>query len=812
MDFLLYFLQTNPFVPYLGVALVLLVGYQQLAKRAKIRLPGISLDPQDLLSKVLGSRYAEARRERQASRYRGAGQYLAAGKLYEEGEQLEEAVETYEEGGEYYAAASILEKQGNHERAAELYLKAGDHKKAAQILTNAGKPANAAALFLEKGNTLEAARLFGLANAWDKAADLYLKGGYPLRAAEGFEKVGEFIKAAECYERHFMENVSYSTTYSSTAVPTADQKSALLAGRLYQKAGDLPRALQILQKGQYFKAAGEVCLGLGQFSKAAELFLRSGEPSAAAEAYDRAGDPVQAATLRGEVALKEERVPDAAAFFQQGQDYLRAAELYESVDLLAEAAAAYEAGESYAAAGNVYVRAGLKDRAAASYERAREYETAAKLYEEVGQHGKAIELFERAGFTFMSGEAAAKGGDREKAFSLLQRVAPSDEHYGAATVLLARLFLEGGKPSLAIERLQKGLAGQALSAANVDLHYWLGVALETAGRNDEALAVYRRVLSEDVTHRDVEKRAARLEAGGAGPVPALALLAAEAARPAPPPPSAPSAAAGRPSPAPPPAVAAAPANGPAAAAGRPQRFTLKEEIGRGPLGVVYRGEDRDGRNVAVRALPAELLRAPGVLGALAGDLKSAAQVSHPNIVKVLGFVELDGQRCVVSEFVAGRNFGEALRTGHKMTVQQVHGLGRVLAQVLSFVHGRGLVHGSIQPSNIMVTSGVIKVADLGLGRMAHGLTGTRTYQLGSDGFDAAGDLYALAAVLYHLLTGVHPSSQPQGVALPLPSTLAAGVSEALDKLLLRCLHPRRELRLGSADQVLQELKGMVRLV
>ena len=54
-----------------------------------------------------------------------------------------------------------------------------------------------------------------------------------------------------------------------------------------------------------------------------------------------------------------------------------------------------------------------------------------------------------------------------------------------------------------------------------------------------------------------------------------------------------------------------------------------------------------------------------------------------------------------------------------MSFQQVHGLGRVLAQTLSVVHGKGLVHGSIQPSNIMVASGVIKVADLGLGRLAH---------------------------------------------------------------------------------------------
>ena len=69
----------------------------------------------------------------------------------------------------------------------------------------------------------------------------------------------------------------------------------------------------------------------------------------------------------------------------------------------------------------------------------------------------------------------------------------------------------------------------------------------------------------------------------------------------------------------------------------------------------------------------------------------------------------------------------------------------------------------------------------------------------------------MAAVMYHLLTGVHPRSQAQGAALPLPSTLATGVPEAFDKLLLRCLHPRRELRFASAGAILDELKQMVKI-
>jgi serine/threonine-protein kinase len=228
--------------------------------------------------------------------------------------------------------------------------------------------------------------------------------------------------------------------------------------------------------------------------------------------------------------------------------------------------------------------------------------------------------------------------------------------------------------------------------------------------------------------------------------------------------------------------------------------------------VVYRAEDsRDGRSVALRILPAEALRGEGVQGALVADLKAASQLSHPNLVKVLGFVDMGGERGVVTELVAGRNFAEALKAGHKMAFQQAHSLGRVLAQALSFLHGKALVHGTLQPSNVMVAQGVVKLADLGLGRLAFPLAPAQSYRAPENKLDVAGDLYALAAILYHLLTGVNPRSQPQGPALPLPSRLAAGVPEAFDKLLVRCLHPNPELRLATADEMLAELKDMVRI-
>jgi tetratricopeptide (TPR) repeat protein len=793
----------SPYVPWILGVVAVVVAYRFLADRVRIRVPGVSITREDVLSKVLGSGFSAKKLAREVARLKKQANYLAAGKLLEDAGRLAEAAETYLEGQEHWAAATTYERLGRAERAAELYLQAGDHKKGAALFTSAGKPARAAALFLEKGNNLEAARLYALAGQWGTAAELYEKSGYPLRAAEAWEKDGKPLKAAENYEKHFMENVSFSTTYSSTAA-APDTKSAAQAGRLYEKAGQLERAVAAYSKGGYHREAAEALMRLGQPAKAAELFLRAEDHEKAAIAFEQAGDPVRAATLRGEQAFKSDRHAEAAAWFVKGRDYLRAAELYESVGMMPEAAAAYEEGESWAAAGGVYLRAGLDERAAAAYEKAGEFETAASIYQKLGDVTRAAELYGRAGQSFRSGEALALAGEREKAIALLQRVPPGDENHRAATELLARLFIETGRPALAMERVKKAVGAEPVSASNLDLYYWMALAHEAAGERDEAIALFKEMQAEDLQYRDVNERVARLGRGEAPAVPpALPLASAPAASA----PAAPAAAAPRPAPGPASAPAPPPAHG-----ARVPRFVPREEIGRGPLGVVWRGEDAgDGRGVAMRMLPKALFATPGLLAAVAADLKAAFGLSHPNLVKVIAFMDWKGERCLVTELVAGRNFAEAIASGRRLGFQQVHALGRIVAQVLGFIHEKGLVHGSIQPSNVMVVSGVIKLADLGLGRIARTVRSSPSYHSAEGGLTVSDDLYALSAVMYHLLTGTHPQSQPQGVGLPLPSRLAPGVPEAMDKLLLRGLHPRPELRPASAEDLLRELREMVRI-
>jgi tetratricopeptide (TPR) repeat protein len=448
----------------------------------------------------------------------------------------------------------------------------------------------------------------------------------------------------------------------------------------------------------------------------------------------------------------------------------------------------------------------MPERAAQAYERAGEFETAARLFEEAGNRPRAIALYEKAGQTFKSGEAAAQAGDRDRAIALLQQVAPEDESYAAATALLGQLFVESGRPGLAIERLQKAIGGEPVSPATLDLYYWLAAAHEKDAPL-EAIALYKRIQAERLHYREAGARLAALEAAQAGDGSRRKgdRRKAEAPPPAavaPPPP---------PAVEPPPPAPAVVAPPPAPPRGGAQpRFIPREEVGRGPLGVVFRAEDTlDGRNVALRVLPESLLAADAA--AVAADLRAASGVSHPNGVKVLALVDHEGAHAVVTEYVAGRTFAEVIRKGNRTTPQQAHSIGSVLAQYLTVVHGQGLVHGSIQPSNIMVAGTVVKVADLGLGRLAHALPPGLDYRAPERNLDPPGDLYALAAVLFHLITGAHPRTLPQGAAMPLPSSFAPGLPETMDRLLVRALHPRAALRFPSADALLTDLKAMVRL-
>ncbi len=433
------------------------------------------------------------------------------------------------------------------------------------------------------------------------------------------------------------------------------------------------------------------------------------------------------------------------------------------------------------------MQAGLVDRAAATFERGRQFARAAELREELGELERAAALYEQAEDPFRAGRAAALAGDARRAIALLQRVEPGEAGYDEATERLAELFVTSGLPRLAVERVQLALGGRAPSAGDVGLHYWLAAAREALGDLSGAHELYQKILALDFSYRDVAARAARS-------APARAASAPPTAQPAP---------------ADPAERDQAPVERGPSPSSEAARFTLREVIGRGRLGPLHRAEERDGRAVALR-----VLSPPGVsdlvLRGLLGDIAAAQRLSHPNLVKVIALVEIDGRPCVASELVRGTNLADFMRSRERMSVKRCHALGRALALALSYVHGQKLLHGGVRPSSVFVVSGIVKLADLGLGALSRVALPADAYRAPEDRFDVAGDVYALGATLYHLLTGCVPPRSASLPALPpTPSDLVAGVPRSFDRLLLRALDPRPEARFESAKEVIQALDAMV---
>ncbi|MFD5462249.1 protein kinase [Kitasatospora sp. NPDC127059] len=206
------------------------------------------------------------------------------------------------------------------------------------------------------------------------------------------------------------------------------------------------------------------------------------------------------------------------------------------------------------------------------------------------------------------------------------------------------------------------------------------------------------------------------------------------------------------------------------------RYELREKLGQGGFGVVWRAQDtRMRRPVAVK-----------VIGHHGGDQAKAAlrfvreacaagNLSHPHIVTVhdLGQSELADRQVtfLVMELLTGRTLTEVLRTGLPEPALSLR-WGREICGALAAAHDAGMVHRDIKPDNVMITdAGHLKVLDFGIAQLdtgAGGLTTTGTI-VGSPAYmaperwtggrvDGRADLYALGCVLVELFTGARPFS------------------------------------------------------
>ena len=268
------------------------------------------------------------------------------------------------------------------------------------------------------------------------------------------------------------------------------------------------------------------------------------------------------------------------------------------------------------------------------------------------------------------------------------------------------------------------------------------------------------------------------------------------------------------------------------------RYQIRGRIGRGTMGIVYRGYDPVlAREIALKTV--ELSPALGAsereafLARFFQEARIAAKLLHPNIV-VTHDAATDDKTSVpfiAMELVAGGSLSERMEREGRLSWQEASRLVVRLARALDYAHREGVVHRDVKPANVLLTTeGVPKIADFGIAKMqdAHltqtgAVIGTPYYmspeQLEADEVDCRSDLFSLGSLFYAALAGRPPFLGPDLATITRqvlhknpepPSEVVSGIPRALDGVVARALAKEPKDRYSTGAELAQDLERVIR--
>jgi len=257
------------------------------------------------------------------------------------------------------------------------------------------------------------------------------------------------------------------------------------------------------------------------------------------------------------------------------------------------------------------------------------------------------------------------------------------------------------------------------------------------------------------------------------------------------------------------------------------RYRILRKLGSGGMANVYLAEDEDlGRRVAIKILNDRYANDEAFTERFRREAKSAAALSHPNIVSIYDRGTADGRPYIAMEVIEGRSLKELIMNSGSLPIGEAIEYAKQILSALRFAHRHGIIHRDIKPHNILLGhENRLKVTDFGIARYGPSqmtevgsIMGTAQYlspeQARGAPVTASSDLYSAGIVLYEMLTGKTPFTGETPIEIAMkhlnepprpPSELRPEISPELDQIVLRALAKDPHERYETAEEFSADL-------
>ncbi|OLD69497.1 MAG: hypothetical protein AUF63_00480 [Candidatus Rokubacteria bacterium 13_1_20CM_70_15] len=252
------------------------------------------------------------------------------------------------------------------------------------------------------------------------------------------------------------------------------------------------------------------------------------------------------------------------------------------------------------------------------------------------------------------------------------------------------------------------------------------------------------------------------------------------------------------------------------------RYVLERRLGRGGMGLVYLArEPRLARRVAIKVLPPDRALQPAARERFLREARTAAGLSHPNIVPIFAVDEAATLVFFVMAYVEGETLGQRIRTRGPLPPAEVARVLKQVARALAYAHDHGVVHRDVKPDNILLENptGRVLVTDFGIARVGAGggttgpreVVGTAEFmspeQASGGVVDRRSDLYSLGVVAYYALSGRLPFEERDAYVLMARPAVPRQLARTVD----RCLAKAPSARFAGGSELVEAIDHAARL-